>query len=304
MQNVNAAKDSIKALVRGGYDLQKLRIQMGNRVVANVKARLGQKPGMPEEELDEESKEILKDVRARYRKIMDAYKKPPKPSEFTGDEVISSFTELSLISTYLEAEKLETDNFNRVEKALADFPIWKEFLEGVRGCGALMAGVIISEINIHAARHPSSLWKYAGLDVAQDGQGRSRRKEHQVEVEYVNKDGDPAKRVGITFNPFLKTKLYVLSDCFIKSRSPYRQCYDDYKHRLANHEKYGEHNDKKKGEDGIRTSKGRRDAMARRYMIKQFLKDLYAKWRTLEGLPVSLPYEEAKLAMKHGGEAA
>ena len=46
-----------------------------------------------------------------------------------------------------------------------------------------MAGVLISEFDIHRARYPSSMWKYAGLDVARDGRGRSRKAEHLVEVE-------------------------------------------------------------------------------------------------------------------------
>jgi hypothetical protein len=46
-------------------------------------------------------------------------------------------------------------------------------------------------------------------------------------------------------------------------------------------------------------SKGQRHNMAMRYMVKMFLIDLYTKWRTLEGLPVSVPYSEAKLGIKH-----
>jgi hypothetical protein len=38
-------------------------------------------------------------------------------------------------------------------------------------------------------------------------------------------------------------------------------------------------------------------------MIKQFLVDLHIAWRTIEGLPVSLPYHEAKLGHLHAGES-
>jgi hypothetical protein len=34
-------------------------------------------------------------------------------------------------------------------------------------------------------------------------------------------------------------------------------------------------------------------------MIKQFLKDLYVHWRTLEGLPVRQPYAEEYLGKVH-----
>ena len=39
--------------------------------------------------------------------------------------------------------------------------------------------------------------------------------------------------------------------------------------------------------------------MAIRYMIKQFLADLYNAWRPLEGLEVAPTYAEAKLGIKH-----
>lgn len=43
--------------------------------------------------------------------------------------------------------------------------------------------------------------------------------------------------------------------------------------------------------------------MARRYMIKEFLRDLWVNWRKLEGLEVTEPYEVAKLSMKpHGSD--
>ena len=40
---------NLKILVRGAYDIQKLRIQMGNRLVGNFKAKLGQAPSEPED---------------------------------------------------------------------------------------------------------------------------------------------------------------------------------------------------------------------------------------------------------------
>ncbi len=49
---------------------------------------------------------------------------------------------------------------------------------------------------------------------------------------------------------------------------------------------------------------GHRKNMAIRYMVKMFLKDLWVAWRTLEGLPVTPDYAEAKLGLKHGEEVA
>lgn len=297
---------NLKTIVRGTYDIQKLRIQMGNRIVGNFKAKLGQDPGESEDEIDSDGKEILATLRASFKKITDGIKTFPRQSTFKGNEVIGDYTELCLIAEYVDLENHENQHFRRLGNILNDYPVWTQFLEGVRGVGPAMGGIIISEIDITKAKYPSSLWKYAGLDVAQDGRGRSRKTEHLVDCEYVTKDGEIKTRKGITFNPFLKTKLIgVLASSFLRAGDgPYSKIYNDYKNRLENHAVYGVHNDTDR-KDAIKATgkayapKLHRHNMALRYMIKQFLVDLHREWRTVEGLPVSAPYCEAKLALKH-----
>lgn len=280
---------NIKTMVRGAYDIQKLRIQMGNRIVGNFKAKLGQEPGKPESELGAEEVKILKRLREHYKKITDGVKTFPRQANFKGDEVISDYTELCLLAQYVDLETEEARHFARLGSILRDYPVFSQFLDNIKGIGPAMAGVIISEIDITKAKYPSSLWAYAGLDVAPNGDGRSRKKEHLVEWDYTDKDGNPAKRVGITFNPFLKTKLMgVLSGSLLRAgNEKYGKIYNDYKHRLESHEKYKD------------VSKGHRHNMALRYMVKMFLVDLHVAWRTIEGLPVSQTYHEAKLGHKH-----
>ena len=60
---------NLKILVRGAYDIQKLRIQMGNRLVGNFKAKLGQAPSEPEDTIDVTGQVVLKQLRADYKKI-------------------------------------------------------------------------------------------------------------------------------------------------------------------------------------------------------------------------------------------
>lgn len=281
---------TIKTLTRGAYDIQKLRIQMSNRIVANFKAKLGQKPSEKEETLEAEEKKLLVTIRASYDKIMDGLKQLPSPKKFKGDEVISTYTELSLLEQYVSLEKQESQHFRRLEHALSEYPIYTEFLKNVTGCGPAMSAVIVSEIDIHKSEYPTSIWRYAGLDVGDDGRGRSMRKEHLIDVEYADKDGEMVKRKSITFNPFLKTKLVgVLASSFLRQgkENTYAKIYYDYKHRLEN---MPEHTEK---------SKGHRHNMALRYMIKRFLVDLYNAWRELESLPVAPEYSEAKLGIKH-----
>ncbi len=278
----------IRAIVRGAYDAQKLRIETGNRLVANFRAKLG----LNTEADDTEATNVLKELERRFRLITDGVASITRKRSFAFDGVISSYAELSFVAHYLELKTVEARIFRDLERALEGFPIYEAFLKGVKGCGPAMSGVIISEVDIHAARYVSSLWAYAGLDVASDGRGRSRKAEHLVQRAYVNKDGEQAERRGITFNPFLKTKLMgVLAGSFLKCNSPYRDAYDNYKHRIETDPRHEQ------------KTKGHRHNMSMRYMVKAFLRDLYAEWRTLEGLPVAPDYHEAKQDHVHGDPA-
>lgn len=230
------AQSNIRVMVRGAYDLQKLRIQTGNRIVVNFKAKLGQSASTPESELGNDEKKLLDQLRVRYRRLTDGVAdKLPTFNKFEGDEVISNYTELCLLNQYFELESREAKSFKQIEKALQEYPIYNEFLSDVKGCGPAMSAVIISEIDIHKARYASSLFKYAGLDVAADGRGRGKFKEHLTTYNYVDANGEIQQRQGITFKPFLKTKLLgVLAGSFLKCKSPYAQSYYDYKNRLQN----------------------------------------------------------------------
>ena len=96
----------------------------------------------------------------------------------------------------------------------------------------------------------------------------------------------------------------VLADGFIKAQAPYAlDYYYPYKERLEQSEKKVKHRSGGKVElmAWKDVSKGHRDMAAKRYMIKMFLKDLYAVWRGLEGLDVREPYQEQYLGHKHTG---
>ncbi len=280
---------NLKTMVRGAYDIQKLRIQIGNRIVGNFKAKLGQAPSEKEDNIDADGKKILNDLRKHYKKITDGIKTFPKQSTFKGDEVISNYTELCLITAYIEIEDNECGHFKRLGNVLKEYPVFNLFLNDVKGIGPAMAGIIISEIDITKAKYPSSLWAYAGLDVASNGAGRSRKAEHLREYTYTDSEGETKLKKGITFNPFLKTKLIgVLGSSFLRAGdNKYSKIYNDYKNRLENHEAHKE------------KTKGHRHNMAIRYMIKMFLVDLHINWRKIEGLPVSETYQESKLRHRH-----
>lgn len=115
-----------------------------------------------------------------------------------------------------------------------------------------------------------------------------RRKGDTEMFEYVDSEGKTQLKRGITYNPILKTKLMgVLTGCLMKAKDPtYSVIYYDYKKRL---ELSAYHSGK---------TAAHRNMMAQRYMIKQFLRDMWTTWRQIEGLPVDNPYEVDKLGHK------
>lgn len=308
LQQPAIGRESIRAIVRGVYDLQKMRIETGNRLVAAFKSKLGIAPGQKENDAEKDAVDLLDQLKLSFDNITEGVLSIPTMKSFQKKleklkepTLISSYAELTLSAQYFQLLRDEQEQFKRLGDLVSEFPIWTHFLEGVRGVGPAMAGIIISEIDIHKAEYPSSLWAYAGLDVVQvtdestgeiRGEGRSRRAAHLVDVEYTDKDGNTATRKSITYNPWLKTKLMgVLGTLFVKQpadKSPYRKAYDDYKFRLENHPKWAER------------SKLHRHQAAIRYAVKRFLVDLYKVWRELENLPVAPEYAEAKLGMVHG----
>jgi len=290
---------TIRPITRACYDLQKLRISVGNRVAASFRAKLDIAPAEKKEDADAEAAKILEYIAGEYDLLCSGYAELGKTitsRNFARCGIFENFADYELVRNYHELLANERAFFHTLKRYVEDTRLWSDFLAGVPGVGPAMAGVILSEIDIHKARYPSSLWKLAGLDVATDGRGRSRRAEHLVRREYQDKNGETKERDSITFNPFLKTKMVgVLGASFIKqpaSKCKYRRAYDDYKHRLEHAPAHAE------------KSKGHRHNMAVRYMVKMFLADLWLAWRSLEGLPITEPYHVAKLGLRDHAAAA
>lgn len=274
---------TLKSVVTSAYDCQKLRVSVGNRIVQAYLQGQGVEPG---EKPDEETENILKLLREEFKRVTDGLLVTNR-RKFKPTPVLTSFALAIMVEQYEALLRAENRQMGSIEDELETMPIWNEFLSGVRGCGPTMAGVILSRFDIHKAERPSQFWAYAGYDVAADGRGRSRRKEHLVTRTYTDREGNESERQGITFDPFLKTKLYVLATSFIKAGGPYRTVYDGYKLRLESHPNW------------VEKTKSHRHNAAMRYMIKMFLLDLWTRWREIEKLPIVPSYHEAKLGHKH-----
>jgi hypothetical protein len=300
----------LRAMVRGAYDLQQLRMQSGLRLCANFRARLGvsieeadREAGPEEKETAEEKKEsAIKLIKAEYRRLTDGIASEKgrvsmKKLDLTGSAIISTAAEYALVDSYIALERQEAKQFRDLTGTLEEIPIYRDYLHSVTGVGPAMAGVLIAFFDPRRAPRVSGFWKYAGLDVDK-GSGRSRREEHLVEREYTDRNGEIKTRMGVTYNPFLKTKLMgVLGGSFLRSGSEWRNVYDGYKHRLESdraRQKVSVAVWKKRYKINPEEARklwtpGRIHAAATRYMIKMFLAEFWLKWRTMEGLPVTTP---------------
>ncbi len=286
MANIENSGAVLKAAVNGFYSIQHSRIQIGNAVVDNFKKKIGQDASKSEDTLDADAKILLSNLRVSYKKITDGVVSMT-PRKFKKAGLISRYSELVLVTQYVNLVEAEETAFKQLKYALDEFPIWTEFLKDVKGIGPTMGAVVIASFDIHKAQYPSSLHAYAGLDVV-NGAGRSRKKEHLVDQTYIDADGKEQTKKGISFNPFVKTKLVgVLGSSFVKTKGVYRDIYDNYKNRITNMPAHAE------------KTKAHINNMAIRYTVKRFLVDLYVEWRKLEGLPVAEEYSKAKLGINH-----
>lgn len=293
----------IRISVRSFYSIQKVRILTGNRLAANFRARIGLSSNQKEEEV-EEAADLLKEIRLAYRSITEGIVHL-RGNNFRPDDqgIITNLAEAKAIKAYLDLEANEKKQQQAIEEELLNHAIWTNWLINVKGCGPIMSAILISELDIREADYVSSFWKIAGYDVGPDGRGRGKYQEHLIDHVYVDANGETQTRKGITFNSFLKTKLYVLGCSFLRSKSPYADDYRNYKHRLETvHPRMNVANDKVINPDTGRpiASKAHRHSMAMRYMVKMFLRDLWTEWRQLEGLPVSGTYDEVHNQHEHG----
>jgi hypothetical protein len=302
----------LRVAVKGVYDFQALRMMLGLRLCANFRAKLKVSSTSStdivideettEKELSKAALDMLENLRSSYRRLTDGIARNrtlPDEKGFTGDELINSYTELVLVHQYISMEKQETQAFSQLKYLLANIPIFRKYLSKTTGIGEAMAGVIIAYLDPHRAPYASSFWKFAGLDVVlvtneageMHGEGRSRREHHLIDREYKTRAGTMATRRSVTFEPFLKAKLMgVLAGSFLRTNSPWRKVYDDYRNRLQsdpNRVKVTSVAWKKAYAAGVDVHNLwpplRIHNAALRYMVKMFLQDLWEKWRMLEG---------------------
>jgi hypothetical protein len=218
-------------------------------------------------------------------------------------EDLDNFVEVSNAARVQEKE-IE----KRLLKMLRRFPIWNEWLKAVKGVGPVVAAQLIANIDIEKATTVSKIWQYCGLNPGMvAGKKRKDREDGSFELIVTTTmiRGDKLTAGFVApFNRSMRTVLMgLLAPSFIKAQAPYAmEHYYPYKHRLAESENVTREVSKggKEKELAWKDAKlSHRDMAARRKMVKAFLADLYQQWRTLEGMPVRVPYAEEYLGRKH-----
>jgi len=192
-------------------------------------------------------------------------------------------------------KKLEREIRTYIEKQLQGIPIWEEFLNKIKGMGAILAGGLISRLDPYRADHPSSFWKFCGLHVEE---GKAVKRETGQKLDFDPRLRTLAWKVGGSFIRF-KTPPYIFK---YNERKKYeneklnnpvenpRNC-PDYQKCITKLIKKAKRTGR---EPKSPPCKRHIDLRARRYMVKKFLADLWVRWRQIEGLPTGEPYIHRK----------
>lgn len=297
-------KSQILIAVNFLEDAQKMRMAMGNRICASFRLEMNDAGDTskdtkeevdPEKEADAEEKKkvkIVKELVSEYKRVTDVYvsifkgrgKIDKAIQQVPDNKYIKNAYDYMLIDGYnklLETEDIAKD---LVDKSVKEHPMWELFFKDIKGCGAVTAGRLIAKLDPHKARHASDFWAYCGIAtrIAEDGSYVPMTKYNTIEVEYIDKNGNVAKKKSLGYNPKVQSILLgILVPSIIKvgKGSKYWKCYYDVKNRYQNRADLKE------------ASKAHIHKMALRYVAKQILREMWVVWREYEGYQITAPYE-------------
>ncbi|KKK88508.1 hypothetical protein LCGC14_2742470 [marine sediment metagenome] len=183
--------------------------------------------------------------------------------------------------------QLEREYSKKMEKLVKTEMIYTTFLLHVRGIGKLLSAKLIKAFGDCSQYDTvSKLWAHCGQSVI-NGKAPKRRKGETI-----------------NYNPDLKTLVWIISDCLMKSNKGfYREIYNTEKEKQLNREypigelegKYGKPYEK----DEINLRKGHAHNRALRKMRKIFLDHFWFASRELAGLPAEKNYVEGVLNHNH-----
>jgi hypothetical protein len=195
----------------------------------------------------------------------------------------------ALIDNAAEREK---ETLKYIESMVKDEEVYIGYLEPFPGVGPAMAGVLLSQYDFEIATTPSKMWAFSGLAPGRD--------------KLVKGEKSP-------FNKWLRTKLIgVIGMQLMIHNDFYKTMYVNERVRII--QKYCLENEEDPsshytiGEAGEVSwaakktpIKGKSHGMARRKMVKFFVRNLWIVGRVAAGFPTRVTYAEEYLGIKHDG---
>lgn len=179
-QEADVLKQQIRCLIANAYDLQKLRISAGNRLVQSFYLQLGVAPSTSPDDVDKEEKKMIDRLKAEYKRITDAVAennksiksniKALRESDEEGKRLtlIRNDQDFKLVESYTYLLKAEEESTKSLDKYVKQHKLWDAFFADIKGCGTLMSAVCIAYLDPYVAKYPSSFFRYCGMDTVQD----------------------------------------------------------------------------------------------------------------------------------------
>ncbi len=184
-----------------------------------------------------------------------------------------------------------------MSKTLKHFPLYREFLAKVFGCGPVVAAYLIVFCDFGKATKPSNLRRYCGMAVI-DG-----RLEHRVAGKVNAYNSELRVRLYQMFGAMWKNAAKVSEAAPAGKTSKYLTIWQDYKHRVQ-HSARAVDGKIVNGVGKTVSIKGFSHSTGWHKACDVFLEDLYIIGRTVEGLPVWPTYQTAKLGYGHGAKVS
>ncbi len=179
-KGADVLKQQIRCLIANVYDLQKLRISAGNRLVQSFYLQLGVAPSTSPDDVDKEEKKMIDRLKAEYKRITDAVAennksiksniKALRESDEEGKRLtlIRNDQDFKLVESYTYLLKAEEESTKSLDKYVKQHKLWDAFFADIKGCGTLMSAVCIAYLDPYVAKYPSSFFRYCGMDTVQD----------------------------------------------------------------------------------------------------------------------------------------
>jgi len=252
---------SVRFLVEQYYDVQKLRVEAFNRIVAYVGSHgVGETQGICASHpiSETQSKDAVKPsvLALKYVTLKE------KPPQEIGD----------LVWYHNNLHETEKQLAKRLNGWSGHHQLRIVYLSKIKGIGPILSSALLAWLTpISRFDNISKLWSYCGM--APDQKRRKGEKLH--------------------YNPHLKTLMWKIASSFEKQKADkckYRKLYEEKKAYLAKRPDLAEAVDKK-----VKGAKLHIRLLTMRFTSKRFLADLWVNWRKLEGLTVTEPYSIAIL---------